>query len=491
MRNRAVRQGQSIGPVERIGRAIQPDSVGAIQREGHAVAADGRAHFVDHADRGARRPGPGADLHIHAVTGERRFRRGEFADRLEVVIQAIERRDVDVAEQGAVLDARPRGIERHRDDRALHRQRDAVHQRGVTTRVGVRRVEHHRLGIDADGAGVQLDHRRIISRAGGDVAERIEAGVQEAGEVGDAEQPGQIVGWHRRTILDAEIGEQRRTVLRRGAEVQHIVRPAAGQGAVAAQLLDQRLGRVSGCRQRIDDLALRAGADNALAAGGRDGHLEVGVRLRAKRIGQHIDGDLRAGLAGGDLHRAGAGAADDAGQPEIGRARIGYAVLDRRVLWFRRRQVHSVGNRQRARCRFDRGRAVGDDADIGPRRRVGDPGAVQVNALLLHVGAAGDRVRIAGDQQVDDRRVDQVRIGYAGRFDLRRRRGDDRCRQGAQVKRIPREARVGERRRGLAVGVAQQRGRVGDAPGVGVGTIQRGRSHRLRDHRSIRQLQIG
>ena len=489
-RNRAVGQRQRVATVERIGLTIQPDRIGATQREGHPVAADAGRHFVDHADRGARRPLLGADLHIHAVAGERRFRQGEFANRLEVVIQPVERRDVDVAE------CRPDGVgrrrrQRHRHDGAGHGQGHIVLGRRVAGRVGVGRIQYHRLGVDADGARVQLDDRFGIGGAGGDVAERIEAGVQEAGEVADGEQTGQVVGWQGRAVLDAEIGEQRRTILRRGAEVQHVVRAATGQGAVATELLDQRLGRVAGSRLRIDDLGLRAGADDGLAAGGRDGHLKVGVRLRAERVGEHIDGDLCAGLAGGDLHRAGAGAADDAGQPEIGRARIGYAVLDRRVLWFRRRQVDGVGNRQRARCRFDRGGAVRDDAGIGRRWRVADPGAVQVDALLLHVGAGGDRVRVSGHQQIDDRRLDQVRIRDARGLHLRPCGSDDRRRQLADVQRVRRETCVSERRRGFAGRVVQQRGRIGDAPRVRIGAIQHGGRDRLRDDRAVRQLQIG
>ena len=492
----AGRQSQGLADAQRIGGPVQPHLAVAVDREGDPVSAKPRRGLVDHADgRGRVRvgvgaaPGLGADLDVVGVGRVGRLRQGELADRLEVVQQVVERRDVHVAERGAGQSGRRRR-DRDRHDGAGHREGDIVHRLRVAGRVGVRRIQHHRFCVDTNRVGVQRDHRFGVGSPRGDIAERREAGVQELIEIGDGELAGQPVGRHRRAVGDAEVGEQRRPVLLRGAQVQGVAGAAAGQVSVAAQLLDQRQGGIAGGRVRIDDFRLRAGAHHRFAQSGGDADLQFGVRLRAEGVGQHIDGDLRAGLAGGDLHRPRPGAADDVGRPQIVRTRRRHLVLDRGGLRLGGGQIDRVTDSQRAAGGLHRGGGVGGDASIRQRRRHADRGGGEADTLLLHARAALQCGRVAGHQQVDRRGLDQVRIGDAGGCHLLFGLRQDAGGQLVQLQQVLREIGVGEGRGGLARGVAQQRRRVGHPPGIGIGAVQFGLGDRLGQDGAIRQPQI-
>ena len=192
-----------------------------------------------------------------------------------------------------------------------------------------------------------------------------------------------------------------------------------------------------------------------------------------------------------DHHEAGRQGAAEGGGVEEGGVRRGHRPVDHRVGAGRARQVGGVGDGRRAARDFgDIGRVGADAKRRDRRRRRVDDGRVGDNAGLVDVQVVQQRRRVAGHQQVDDRRLLLVRVGYAGLDDLLLRHLENGGRQVVHVHRVGREVLVGVRPRGLARQVIHQRCRAGYPPGIGVGAIQRRGVQRLRQHGAVGQLEV-
>ena len=434
-----------------------------------------------------------AALHLEAVARDCRAGQDEFARRLEVVIQAVERRQMHVAPGGGDRNRGRRGRRRGKH-RAGDRQRHRGQRGAVSGGVGVRRRHRHGLGEGADGVGLHFHHRRGVRGPGANRRERRQPAVDELIGAGEREGAGQQVGRDDAVVQHAIAGLERRAVLINRAEVQHIGRAAAGQVAVAGHALDQRLRRIARGRPGVEDLRLRQRREHRLPAFRCDFHLQVFVWRAAQHIGRQGDGEHRAGLAGGDRDGAARQRAAEVGRGQEPGSRCGDLVVDRRRVCLGAGEVDGKANRPWSRGRFDHAHGIGLDADIrgNRRRRRGRRGRGGGGRafLLLHVGAAGQRLRIAGEQIVDHRCFQQVRIGYARRrgrrFRLRNRVG----RQVAEADLVVGEVGVGEGRGVLAGAVIHQRGGVGHPPGVGILAVQFGVGRRLRQHRAAGQRQV-
>ena len=358
--------------------AVDPDHIGPADGKGDAIGADLSGDFGIDADRGAVRPGLHARLDVEAVASDRRLRQDEFARRLEVVIQAVERGQVHVAPgiAGAGRRRRQRGCHH----RAGDRHRLGRHHFREPARVVARRRQGHRFGERAHRAGGQHDYRRAVHLLRGQILERTEAGIGELRRAGNRELAGKQVGRTQHVVVDAEIGAQRRGVLRHRAEVQHIMRSHArrGQGAAAAELLDRRDRMLIDVDRRLDEGHAEAGGAMRVDAGA----VALQRDLDQAGIGAEVGGRERrrqrrvVALAGRDDGRTG------------GDGHIGAEVDDRGVEVFR----VAVG-----------GRGIAD----GDRLR-----RAAVAVALMHVDRVGQE--IGGGRTVDRASNLHLRAAIAG-----------------------------------------------------------------------------
>ena len=192
-----------------------------------------------------------------------------------------------------------------------------------------------------------------------------------------------------------------------------------------------------------------------------------------------------------DHHEAGRqGAAERGGAQERG-VRRGHRPVDHRVGAGRAGQVGAVGDSGRpARGFRDIGRGGADAERRYRRRRRVDDRRIGDDAGLVDVQVVQQRRRVAGHQQVDDRRLLLVRVGYAGLDDLLLRHLKNGGRQVVHVHRVGGEVLVGVRPRGLARQVVHQRRRAGHPPGIGIGAIQRRGVERLWQYGVVGQLEV-